>query len=184
MGKCQTGGNQISILVAKNLKLIVFMFKSMKCCSKAYDIKHVNGTSVLCYQHQWELKQEKTDNIKASKVDKNNWAKTMENIVLYLKLVRGVRGSSLACVIQHHVKVEHILPGYGAHLKVDKGMTARAPIVKRKSNFKLNQESLDRVYLDYQCDTFKVDNALVYQILLKVFTGMDTYGRLQMQKES
>ena len=31
-------GNQISILVAKNLKLTALMFKSMECCSKAYDI--------------------------------------------------------------------------------------------------------------------------------------------------
>ena len=67
------------------MKLSAFMFKSMDCCSKAYGKKHVNSTSVLEYQHPWELKQKKTDT-EVPKVDKNNWAKTMENIVLHLNL--------------------------------------------------------------------------------------------------
>ena len=33
---------------------------------------------------------------KVPKVDKNHWVKTMENIVLYLKLIRAVRGALLA----------------------------------------------------------------------------------------
>ena len=83
--------NRISIPVAKNLELSAFMFKSMEHCSKAYSIKHVNSSSVLQYQHQCKLEQKKTDDTKMLKVDKNNWAKTMKNIVLHLKLVRGAR---------------------------------------------------------------------------------------------
>ena len=41
--------NQISLLAAKNLKFGVFVFKSMECCSKPYDMKHVNSKEVLEY---------------------------------------------------------------------------------------------------------------------------------------
>ena len=50
-------GNQISILAAKNLKLAAFMFKMMEHRSKSDDTRHVSSTSVLKYQHQWELEQ-------------------------------------------------------------------------------------------------------------------------------
>ena len=83
-GKMPDGGNKISVLVAKNLKLAAFMFKIMECCSKAYDIRCVNNTSVLQYQHEWELQQKKADDTKVPKVDKNNWEKTIENKVLFL----------------------------------------------------------------------------------------------------
>ena len=86
----------------------------MENCSKEYSIKCVNSTSVLQYQHQWELKQKKTDDAEAPKVDKNNWAKTVENIVLHLKLIRGILGTLLAYVVQRHIKVAHKSPGYGA----------------------------------------------------------------------
>ena len=79
----------------ENLKLVAFMFKTMEHCTKDYRIQNINSTSVLCYQYQWELKQKKSDNIKAPKVDNNNWAKTMENIVIYFKLVRDMRGTPL-----------------------------------------------------------------------------------------
>ena len=95
-GKTLDRGNQISVLVTKNLKLMAFMFKTMEHCSKDYRIQDINSTSVLHYKHQWELEQKKADNIEAPKVDKNNWAKTMENIVMYLKVVRGMRGTPLA----------------------------------------------------------------------------------------
>ena len=83
----------------------------MEYCLKAYDIRHVNSTSVLQYQHQWDLEQKKTDYLDVLKDDKNNWAKTMENTVLYLKFVRRIRGTPLDYVVQHHIKVAHILPG-------------------------------------------------------------------------
>ena len=39
-------------LAANNLRLRVFMFKTMEYCSKDNKISGVNSTSVLCYQHQ------------------------------------------------------------------------------------------------------------------------------------
>ena len=57
----------------------------------------------------------------------------MENIVLHLKLVRGVRGVSLAYVVWHHVKVAHIPPGHDAFLNLDEKMITRAIIVNGES---------------------------------------------------
>ena len=71
-GKILDRGNQISVLETKNLKLAIFMFKTMELCSKDYMIQDVNSTSVLHYPHEWELEQQKSANIKAPKVDKNN----------------------------------------------------------------------------------------------------------------
>ena len=139
------------------------MFKLMETCSKPYFIRLVNSRKMLECHHQRELEQKKTDNIKAPKVDKNNLAKTMENIVPHLNLVRevrGVRGVPLAYVVRHHVKVAHISPRYDAYLNLDEEMSARAPIVDAKLSFKTIQECLDRAYLSYQCDTFNIDNAL------------------------
>ena len=61
-------------------------------------------------------------------------------------------------------------------------MIARIPIFDAKLNLKMNQESLNRAYVSYQCDTFKVNNALVYQILLEVFMDMDTYVYMKCRK--
>ena len=47
-------------------------------------------------------------------------------------------------------------------------MIVRAPIVNSKSNLKMTQKTLDRAYISNEADTFKIDNALVYQILPKV----------------
>ena len=99
-------GNQN--LGAKNLKLAAFMSKLIEHCSKSYNIKCVDGTSVLQYQHQLKLEQKK-DDLKMLKIDKNNWGKTVENIMLHLKLMRMIRGNPLADVVQHHIKVAHIL---------------------------------------------------------------------------
>ena len=63
----------------------------------AYDTRHVDSICVLQHQHQWELEKKKTVDFKAPKVDKNNWAKNIENIVLHPMLVRGERGTLLAC---------------------------------------------------------------------------------------
>ena len=62
-------------------------------------------------------------------------------------------------------------------------MIARAHIVNSKSNLKTTQQAFDRVYSENPCDTFKIDKALVYQILSKFFTDMDTYIYVK-QKES
>ena len=46
---------------------------------------------MLQNQHQWKLEQKRADEIELPKVNKNNLTKTMENIVLHLKLGRGKR---------------------------------------------------------------------------------------------
>ena len=51
----------------------------------------------------------------------------MKNIVLQLKLIACMRGTLLANVVQHHVKVAHISPGYDAYLNLDEEMIARVP---------------------------------------------------------
>ena len=101
---------------------------------------------------------------------------TMQNIVMYLKLMRGMREVPLAYVVQGHIKIAHITPGSGTYLNLDEEMITRAPIVDARLNLRLNQDSLDRVYLDYQCDKFKNDNAMVYQILSKIFSDMDAFA--------
>ena len=70
-GRTPDRGDQISILVAKNPKLEAFMFMSMDDCSKADDTRPVNSTSMLQYQHQWELEEKKKMTL-GNKVDKNN----------------------------------------------------------------------------------------------------------------
>ena len=71
---------------------------------------------MLEYQHQWQMEQNMTDNLEVPKVDKNNWANTMKNIVLLLKLMRWVRVVPLAYAVRHHVKLAHISPGHFAYL--------------------------------------------------------------------
>ena len=88
----------------------------------------------------------------------------------------------MSYVVHCHIKVAHISPEYGAYLNLDEEMIARNPIFDLKSNLKLNQETLDTVYLKYQCDTSKIDNALVYQILSKVFTDMGAYVNMIQRK--
>ena len=80
---------------------------------------------------------------------------------MYLKLMRGMRRTTLAYVVWHHIKVAHIAPGSGPYLNLDKEMSIR-------SNLRLNQDSLDRVYLDHQADTVKIDNEMAYQIHSKL----------------
>ena len=126
----------------------------------------------------------KPDDIKAPKVDKNNWVMTMENIVTYLKLVRGMRGDPLAYVVQHHITVAHISPRSDAYLNLNEEMITRAPIVDACANLKLNQDSLDRAYLDHQADTFMIDNAMVYQILSKMFTYTNIFAEYSHQEQS
>ena len=96
------------------------------------------------------------------KVDNSNWAKTMENIVLHLKLMRGMRGTPLDYVVWCHINVGHIYSKYGACLDLDEEMITRAPIFDAKSNFEMTQDTLDRAYLSYQVDIFKIDNTMEY----------------------
>ena len=55
------------------------------------------------------------------------------------------------------------------------GEIIRALIVDVKSSLKITQDGLDREYVDWQCDTFKIDNALVYHILSNIFMDTDAY---------
>ena len=46
----------------------------------------------------------------------------------------------------------------------------------------VNEETPKRIYLDYQCDTFKIHSALVYQISSKMFIDMDAYVYMTQRK--
>ena len=48
---------------------------------------------------------------------------------MYLKLMRGMRGTLLAYVVWCHIKVAHISPGSGVYLNLDEEMIARAPLL-------------------------------------------------------
>ena len=61
-------------------------------------------------------------------------------------------------------------------------MIARAPILDTWSNLRLNQNSLDRIYIDHQTDTFKVDNTMVYQIFSKIFIDMDEFVYVKQRR--
>ena len=50
------------------------------------------------------------DDLKVPKIDKSNLAKTMENIVLHVLLIRGVRGTLLAYGVQYHNKMAFSQP--------------------------------------------------------------------------
>ena len=60
-------------------------------------------------------------------------------------------------------------------------MIARASIVHELSNLHKSKECFDRVYVRWQCDTFKIDNVLVYHILSKNFIGINTYVYLNQR---
>ena len=107
----------------------------------------------------------------------------MENIEISHKLMRGMRGTPLAYVIWHHIKLAHIAPGSGANLNLDEEMIVRALIVDTRSNIRLNQNSLDRVYGDHQTETFKVDNMMVYQMFSKMFTDIDAFVYVNREEE-
>ena len=51
-------------------------------------------------------------------------------------------------------------------------------------NLKFSQDLLDRVYLDHQCDAFKINNALVYQILWKMITNTDAYVYMKQRNRT
>ena len=101
------------------------------------DLQH-KSTSVLKYQHQLKLEQKKSYEIKVSKLTITVEVKTVENM-LHLKFIRGVRGVPLAYMVQDHIKVAHITPGYDAYLNLGEEMIARAPIDDGKLNIKLTQ---------------------------------------------
>ena len=78
-------------------------------------------------------KKKRKSNYELPKVNKTNWEQTIEAIVLHLKLVRGIRGISLAYMVRQHVKVTHHPHGYVTCPNLDKEFIDRAPIVDMKS---------------------------------------------------
>ena len=48
----------------------------------------------------------------------------------------------------------------------------------------MTQDGLDRAYVDWQCNTFKMDNTLVYHILSMIFIDTDVYVCLKQRKRS
>ena len=93
-----------------------------------------------------------------------------------------MRETPLAYVVWRHVKVAHIPPGSGAYLNLDEEIITRAPIVNTSLTLRLSQDSLDRVYVDDQADTIKVDNAMVYQNFSKMFTDMDAFVYMKQRR--
>ena len=78
-------GHQISLLVAKNLKLTMLIFKLIKQCSNHHDIYHVNSRRVLEYQDQgsWDRKDKQPQSAQ------EQLGKDHEAIILHLMLIRG-----------------------------------------------------------------------------------------------
>ena len=95
--------------------------------------------------------------------------------MLFIKLIRGMWCVSLAYVVRQHVKVAHISSRSGIYLNLDKEMIARAPIVDSQWNLRMSQDGLDKAYINYPCNTFKIVNSSLYHILLKMFIDMDAY---------
>ena len=54
-------------------------------------------------------------------------------------------------------------------------MIARTPVVNAISNLKMIQNSLDSTYVIWQCNIFKIENALVYHALSKILMDTDLY---------
>ena len=75
-------------------------------------------------------------------------------------------------------------PGYGTCLNLDEEKIARAPIVNASSNLKVSQDVLDRAYLSLQADTLKIDNAMVYQMLSKMFSDSETFVYVKQIKST
>ena len=59
-------------------------------------------------------------------------------------------------------------------------MISRTSIIDAKSNLRMTQDTLDRAYLRHQ--VVKIDNAMVYQILSKVFTDMKAFVYMKQRK--
>ena len=129
-GKNPDRGNWMSVLFTKNPILAVLMLNTMEHCSRDNEIRCGNRIPVLWYQHQWELDWKITNNAEVPKVNKDDWdgkygvhssaSLVQEEVV--------VRGTLLAYMAWHCVKVANILTWYLAYLSLDQDMIARAPL--------------------------------------------------------
>ena len=132
-GKTPDKSNQITVLPIKNPKLTMLMFNTIEHCSRDYETRCDSSTSVLSYQHQWELKGKKTDNTEVPKVNKDDWG---GNYGVHSSAPQiqeeGVRGTLLAYVAWQCVKVANTLTFYLAYLSLDQEMIARASLQLRQ----------------------------------------------------
>ena len=95
-----------------------------------------------------------------------------------------VRGILLAYVVIQHIKLAHILLCYNAYWNLHKEMIARDLTDDAGSNLQRNKDWLNKKYLYYQCDSFKINNASVYNILSRVFTDLDVFVYKKQRKSS
>ena len=123
-----------------------------------------------------ELEKKKKDDLEVPKVNEKNWAKTMEATVIHLKLVKGVRGVQLEYMFRQHGKMAYMSPEY------DEEIISWVCIVNTKLNLKQTQDSQDRAYVIWHCDTFIKDNASVYHILSKFFKDKGIYVLVKQRK--
>ena len=65
--------------------------------------------------------------------------------MLHLKIMRGIRGIPVVCVVIQHAMLAHVSSGYCAYLNLDK-VIARAPIVDAKTSLCQTQDWLDQKY--------------------------------------
>ena len=93
-------------------------------------------------------------------------------------------GVPLANVVRQHVKVVHTLPGYDTYLKPDEEMIARSPIDDARLYLKQTQNWLDTSYVNIYCNMFKIDNSLVYHILVIIFMDMNLYVYMKQRKST
>ena len=49
----------------------------------------------------------------------------MENIVLHLSMVRGIKGVQFAYEVLHHIKMAQILAGHDTYLNLDEEMIGK-----------------------------------------------------------
>ena len=72
--------------------------------------------------------------------------------------------------------------GYDAYSNLDKEMNARTLTFDAKSNLKMTWDWLEMKFVDSQWTTFKIKNALMYHILLKIFMNTDVYVYMKWMK--
>ena len=117
------------------------------------------------------------------KVDKSSLAKTMEAIMLHLRLIRGVQGVQLAYVVREHNQVVYISHGYDSCLNHDKKMITRAPHckwkVKTQDDTGWLRPNVCWLSLWYVQDW----QSLMYHSFSNIFMNMNAYFKHKTEEE-
>ena len=87
-------------------------------------------------------------------------------------------------MVSCNVKVSHFPNESVKYLNFDGEVITRAPIVNKILNSRHSEVSLDKFYYLYEVHIFKIDNALVSQILFKIFIEMDAFVYMKQRKDS